>query len=299
MTNDPSLQVRLRLIHGVLQRLADRAGADVLHVKGPAVAPELLDTRYVPDPETLQDRLEYVPRFSSDADLLIRPEHVDRFLREVTRHGWIRKTSFASSSPFGHALNIYHPTLGNADVHRRFPGLADGAFDALWRDRSTIQLGHVSCPVPSLQAQRLLLLLHSARSGPSHRDTERAWGRATDAERDEVVVLARRLGAELGVAAAVGDLDDYRHHPDYLLWKHFRDGNTNRLDEWRARWRSATTARAKLDVLYGLVFFDRSLLEAELGHPPTGREVRHRLLQRWRRLFDEVSTGRSRKGGGS
>ncbi|MHA6513119.1 nucleotidyltransferase family protein [Tessaracoccus sp. Z1128] len=295
MSRDPSLPVRLKLIHGVLQRHADRAGADVLHIKGPAVADELLDARPVTDPVSGEHRVEVTGRHSSDADLLVRPGHVARFLDEVTRHGWIRKTTFASSSAFGHAMNIYHPTLGNADVHRRFPGLADAAFDELWRGRSSIELGHVPCAVPSVQAQRLLLLLHAARSGPSHPDTERAWVRATEDQRAGVLSLARQLGAELGVAAAVGGLDAFRDHPDYLLWKHFHEGNPSRLDEWRARWRAATTLRAKADVVHGLLFFDTTLLEAELGHPPTRREIRQRLLQRWIRLIDEVSS-RVRKG---
>ena len=287
MTNPP-LTIRIRLIHGALQRLADRAGADVLHVKGPAVAPELLDTRTTTDPDTGEQVTVTVPRSSSDADLLVRPQHVERFLDEVTRHGWIRKTSFDNSSAFGHALNIYHPTLGNADVHRHFPGLGPGSFDALWAERGSATLGHVECAVPSLTGQRLLLLLHSARSGPGHPDTERAWGRATDGERAEVQALAERLGAELGVAAAVGNLDDYRSHPEYLLWKHFRDGNPSRLDEWRARWRSASTLRAKATVLRNLAFFNRTLLEAELGHRPSRREYVARLGRRWATLGREL-----------
>lgn len=290
----PSLDVRVRLIHGVLQRLAERAGADVLHVKGPAVAPELLDTRTVIDPDTGITHTELIQRASSDADILVRPEHVARFLAEVRRHGWIQKTSFESASAFGHALNIYHPALGNADVHRHFPGLGVGAFDALWEERTTTTLGAVRCPVPDLAGQRLLLLLHSARSGPGHRDTDRAWGRATEPERDEVLALARRLGAEIGLAAAVGTLDDFRDHPDYLLWKHYREGNPSRLDEWRARWHSATTLKAKLNVVRNLIFFNRSLLEAELGHPPTHREYAARMVRRCTRMAREVWGGLSK-----
>ena len=290
MSLEPSLNVRLRLTHGVLQRVADKAGADVLHIKGPAVAPELLDRRTVQDPDG--DRTETVARNSSDADLLIRPQHVRRFLDEATRHGWIFKTSFSTSSAFGHAMNIFHPTLGNADVHRHFPGLAPEAFDELWRDRSTVLLGHVPCPTPSVPAQRLVLLLHSARSGPHHPDTDRAWGRASDDERAEVLALARHLGAEIGVAAAVGDLEAFSDHPEYLLWRHFRDGNTSRLDVWRARWRSATTLPRKAAVVQGLLFFDPSLLEAELGHAPSRREVAQRTLLRWRRLLGELAARR-------
>ena len=284
------MDIRLRLIHGTLQRLADRVGADVLHIKGPAVAPPLLDTRVHVDPATGAPLVETVHRFSTDADLLIRPVHVARFLAEATRNGWVRKTSFTSGSAFGHAVNLYHPRLGNADLHRRFPGLRDDAFDDLWRDRGSIRLGHVDCPTPSLTAQRLLLLLHAARSGRHHPDTRRAWSLATEDEREEVRRLARHFDAEIGVAAALDDLDRFRDHPDYLLWRYFRDGDPSRLNEWRARWRSATTLRGKLVVVRSLLFFDHSLLEAELGRRPTRRDVARRLGTRWARLLREAST---------
>lgn len=286
----PPLDLRVRLIHGTLQRLADRAGVDVLHVKGPAVAEELLDTRTVTDAETGETRTVRVPRGSSDADVLVRPAHVARFLAEVQRHGWVQKTSFTSGSAFGHALNIYHPKLGNADVHRYFPGLEPDSFDAIWQRRGTVDLGNVACTVPSLRAQRLLLLLHAARSGSSHPDTRRAWGRATDAERDDVLALARELGAELGIAAAIGTLDDYRDHPDYLLWQYFRSSNPSRIDEWRARWRSATTLGAKATVVRNLVFFNPALLEAELGRRPTVADLARRIAGRFITLRREMTT---------
>lgn len=286
----PPLGLRVRLIHGTLQRLADRAGVDVLHVKGPAVAEELLDTRTDTDPDTGEERTIRVPRGSSDADVLVRPAHVARFLDEVERNGWIRKTTFTSGSAFGHALNIYHPKLGNADVHRYFPGLEPDSFDAIWQRRGTVELGNVACTVPSLRAQRLLLLLHAARSGASHPDTQRAWGRATQAERDDVLALARELGAELGIAAAIGTLDDYRDHPDYLLWQYFRSSNPSRLDEWRARWRSATTLGAKATVVRNLIFFDPALLEAELGRRPTPADLARRIAGRFRTLGREVTS---------
>ncbi len=107
-----------------------------------------------------------------------------------------------------------------------------------------------------------------------------------------MLALARHLGAEIGVAAAVGDLEAFSDHPEYLLWRHFRDGNPSRLDEWRARWRSATTLPRKAAVVQGLLFFDPSLLEAELGHAPSAREVAQRTLLRWRRLLGELAARR-------
>lgn len=292
----PALGTRISIIHGVLQRLADQAGADVLHIKGPAVAEELLDTRLAPDPDTGEPVTVTIPRPSSDADVLVRPEHVERFLAEVTRHGWIRKTTFTTSSAFGHALNIYHPRLGNADVHRHFPGLGDDAFAQIWNHRQTKTIAHVGCTVPSLRAQRLLLLLHAARSGPTHPDTERAWGRANDEERDDVLTLAKLLGAEVGVAAAIGTLDEYRSHPQYLLWKHFREANPSRLHEWHARWRAATTVPAKARVVRSFIVFDPASLESDLGHTPTKREILRRNVARFGTMVRELNRLIRRKG---
>lgn len=282
------MDVRLRLIHGLLQRSADAAGVDVLHIKGHAVAPELLDTRTHQDPDTGEEVVERTPRRSSDADVLVRPEHVARFLTELTRAGWIRKTTFTSGSAFGHAVALYHPRLGNVDLHRRFPGLRDTGFDRLWDDRASAVLGNVDCPVPSLLGQRLILLLHAARSGPHHPDLDRAWTRATDEDRDEVRRLAAELDAEVGLAAAVGGLDAFRDHPDYPLWRYFSEGSPGRLAEWRARWRTARTPGTKLAVARALLFFDHALLEAELGRRPTARDIARRLAARWGRLLAEA-----------
>lgn len=293
---DPPLHLRLRLIHAALQLLADDAGADVLHVKGPAVADELLDTHVVGQGDDA--RTVTVPRTSSDADILVRPEHVSRFLRRIERAGWIRKTHFGTGSAFGHALNVYHPQLGNADIHRAFPGLPDESFAVLWERRTTKEMGQVACTVPDLVSQRLILLLHAARSGPHHPDRDRAWHRATDDEKAAVRTFAREVGGEMGLAAALGELDQYRDHPNYELWRHFSTGEDSRLGEWRARWRAARTMRQKVDFVRGLAVLDTALLEAEIGRPPTRRDVRRRNLARWATLIKEVRarvTGKGRQ----
>ncbi|WP_203567987.1 nucleotidyltransferase family protein [Aestuariimicrobium ganziense] len=285
---DVPMPTRVRLIHGVLQRLAEQAGADVLHIKGPAVAPEIMGTSTVRDPIT-HEMVEVVnDRDSSDADILIRPEHVDRLLVVMHRAGWDFKTSFAGSSAFGHAMNVHHPTMGNADLHRHFPGLDRKAFETLWADRGEVELGHVSCPVPSVTGQRLLLLVHAARSGPDHPDRDRAWGRASEYERTQVSALAERLHAEVGLAAALGNLEQYRTHREYLLWKSFGERHPSRLGEWRARWRAADGPVEKARVVAMLATMDAGLLEAELGRPPTSRDRVKRALRRWTTLGHEV-----------
>ena len=284
----PSLHTRLKLIHAAFQLLADDVGADILHIKGPAVATDLLDTVTVGTGEDTQ--IKTIPRGSGDADVLVRPEHVGKFLARLYEAGWIRKTHFRTGSAFGHALNVYHPELGNADVHRSYPGLPDAAFDTIWARRSSIELGHVACAVPDVVSQRLILLLHAARSGPHHRDRERAWHRASDDQRADVRALAATVGAGIGLAAALDELDDYRHHPEYELWRYFSTGQTGRLGEWHARWRAATTLPQKAAVVRAFVHLDTSLLEAEIGRPPTKADVRRRNLARWAKLVRELGS---------
>lgn len=59
--------VRLELVHAYMQIVADACGADILHVKGAAIHPELSDGR----------------RGSLDVDILVRPDHVDLLLAEM------------------------------------------------------------------------------------------------------------------------------------------------------------------------------------------------------------------------
>lgn len=290
------MPTRIRLIHAVLQQLANIAGVDVLHIKGPAVATELLDRQ---EQVNAHGDLEVtvVPRASSDADLLVRPEHVGRFLSTVRSYGWVLKTDFTSGSAFGHALNIYHPKLGNADIHRHFPGLPiDRGFEALWQGRNAISLGNISCSVPSLTGQRLILLLHAARSGANHPDARRAWHNATSAEQDLVLRFAQELDAEIAVAAALGKLDAFSEHPDYLLWRYFSSGENSRFAEWKARWASAKNLPERYRVVKNLIFFSPAVLESELGHAPSRRELAARHLRRWSTMIHELlnTTKRSR-----
>lgn len=280
------MDLRLRLCHGVFQVLAGRAGIDLLHVKGPAVADELLARRLDADGNDLGGR---VARHSSDVDLLVRPSQVGRFLEAIGQHGWQRKTSFETGSAFGHALNVYHPRLGNADVHRFFPGIGldpDQAFDALWADRGQQPLGHIDCPVPSIAAQRLLLLLHAGRSGGQlHPDHELCWGNASDAEQAEVRQLAGQFQARVGLAAAIGELDRHLDDPQYLLWRHFANETTSgRFDEWRARLRAARTWRAKARVVRGFFVINRDFVAMQVGHEPSRRE----LLRAYGHRFDTM-----------
>lgn len=272
------LHARIRLTHGVLQRLADDCGADLLHVKGPAVHEDLL-ARQDEDGKSV-----VVPRVSTDADVLVRPAHLDRFLATLEANGWRRLANFREGSPFGHASNYWHDLLGHVDVHRRFPGIemdAEQAFDRMWADRLDVDLAHTRCATPSVLAQRLVLLLHAARSGSTdHPDIVRLWTEADEQTRARTSDLAVEFDAEVGLAAATGRLEHYRDARTYDLWRQFSTGDTSRLHEWRARIRAAGTPWEAISVALQSLTLNRPHLEMDLGHPLTRADIVRGYLHR-------------------
>lgn len=255
-----SVWQRVQLGHAALQVVVDEAGVDVLHIKGPALDPSLAPG----------------PRHSTDADLLVRPSHLVSFLKALGRYRWELVAGFSEGSPFEHAATYWHPEWGYVDVHRRFPGLRgdEQTFDRLWGDRTTVDIAGQRCPVPSVVAQRLILMLHAARKDSSRAsvDLQRAWTGSDDATRQAVERLATDLDAQIGLAAATGHLDDFRGTPQWLMWTAFTGGGS-RLDEWRARLSLAHGWRAKLDVLARSLRVNQAHLAMQLGHRPNGFDL--------------------------
>ncbi len=282
-SSDVPVSTRVHFTHAVLQFLADEAGVRLLHIKGPALNPALLQRSEDGTP---------VPRQSTDADILVEPARASDFLARLTECRFRRVASFATGSPFGHAATIWADDLGYADVHRFFPGVgipADEAFEALWADRDTMMLAGRPCAVPSLDAQRLIILLHAARGGGrGANDREVAWEGATAQERGRVRDLAGAFGAEVPLAAAIGELDRYAEAPEYDLWDQFANnpGHT-RTEEWRARFRAARTVREKATVVRRSAMVNTDHLAMELGRPPSRREVAAAWFARIRRAIDE------------
>ena len=264
---------RVHLAHAVVQRLAEDVGADLLHLKGPALLPGLRDPQ----------------RTSTDVDVLVRPGHLARLIDILEAHGWDRRTEFETGSPFAHAANWWHDDWGWADVHVAWPGAripAEEVFNVLAAPGATLQIAHVDCPVPDRIGQRLVLLLHAARS-PGSGDKELVWDQAPSEERDAVRALAARLDAEVALAAALGELDEHRDDPDHALWLHFSEGG-DRISEWRARLLAARGVRARLHLVAGLARVNRDYLRLELGHPPSRHDVRRRQAARLRRAAREA-----------
>lgn len=282
------IQARVRLAHATLQAIADASGVDLLHVKGPALDASLRPASGDGRPAA---------RHSTDADVLVRPDQVDAFLAGLAAHGWRPVSRFETGSPFGHAATWWRDDLGHADVHRSFPGVgAADAFDQLWAGRQSVRLAHRPVWVPDVTAQRLLLLVHAARSGGSgSADVRVAWGGATQRQRDDVVALAGRLDAEVALAAALGRLDEHADAAEHDLWQLFSaGGSSGRLAEWRARVKAAPTRRQAVAVALRALRVNTDHLARELQRPPTRRDIAWAAVRRWGRALRELAALLSR-----
>lgn len=271
---DTPIAARVHLAHALVQKLAEERNIDLLHLKGPAVLPGL--------------RAE--GRQSSDVDVLVRPSHLPKLIAALESIGWERRTDFATGSVFAHAANWWHDDWGWVDVHVSWPGVgldAEPAFDVLSRGALQHAIAHWDCPVPDRTAQRLILVLHAARSGGST-DVDHAWTAAEPAEQAAVRALAAELDAEVALAAGIGELELHRHHPTYALWRHFAEGGS-RMDEWRARLAAAPSTRAKAGLFTAAMRVNRDHLRMELGRPPTREDVRARQALRLRKAAAELS----------
>lgn len=206
MTEPPLIPTALRvhLAHAVVQAVAVGAETDVLHVKGPAAA-------------SLRGE-----RLSSDADVLVRPDQVNRFLDALRLHGWSQVTRLVSGGLLEHSTNWFHPQLGQLDVHVRFPGIRRApseAFELMWQEHLEAPIAHTACAVPNRSHHQLLLLIHAARNLQARdAEAEGIWAPLPAGDRDMVWDAARALGAEVALAAAVGGLDDFKDRPDYKFW---------------------------------------------------------------------------------
>ncbi len=254
------LIIRLHLGRAAVQTIAERAGIDVLHIKGDAVDPSLR-------PSLLA---------GSDIDILVRPAHVDRFDHDLRAAGWLVYSTFENGSPFGHAQTYRHDIWGFLDLHRLFPGIAlepSAAFARLWSGRQSMDFGGVRCPVPSLSAQAAILVLNGARRrGPRIPDLGATWRDASSEDRTKLEAEIDALDARVAFDTALGRVDAHRDARDYRLWKAVSQGGS-RAEEWWARVVAAPNLAARLRVVARAPLVNVEHLAHELGRPPTRREV--------------------------
>ena len=280
--------VSIRFSHASLQVLAEDHEVDLLHIKGPAI----------------DDSLGGATRSSMDADVLVRPVHVDRLIEVMHDHGWSTQYEFEDGSAFEHAATLVHPFLASVDVHRRFPGMdrdAAAAFERLWADRHSSDIAGLACPVPSLDAQRLILILHAARGGwLTHPDIQRSWGAATAGEREGVIRLAGDIGAGVALAAGTGRLDAFVGQPGYELWRVLSTGEPSSVRVWLARVKAEPTVAGALRAAVHLIVPNPRRMRTALGRRPTSMDMARAYVRRARWGSGELvrvvreSVGRSR-----
>ncbi|MFK5645830.1 hypothetical protein ACI3ET_04830 [Ornithinimicrobium sp. LYQ121] len=273
------LAVRIEFCHAALQHLADQLGVDLLHIKGIAFEPQ------------------WRSRASggSDADVLVRPSQVKRFVEALEARGWRRRSRFHTGSPFGHAQTYWHDHLGYADIHRFFPGMQPGdkTFDTLWSDRLEIRLASVPCPVPDQAGQALVHLLNEARNGMTVRRKEGVVELLGAELTAQVEALVGRVGAEVGYAAALGELDRVGDHREHDLW-HVVVTRSGRVEEWRARVKAQSTLTAKALTVLRAPLVNTEHLANTRGHPPSVGEVVVEFGDRVRRGVTEIWRSRRR-----
>jgi hypothetical protein len=252
------LFARILIGRAAVQTLADASAIDILHIKGDAVDASL--------------GMGGAP--GTDIDILVRPAHVARLQSLLEEHGWVVYSTYLGGSPFGHAQTYQHEQWGYLDLHRFFPGIEASpgpAFAALWGDRSVVEFAGIPACAPSVTAQRLIALLNSARS-PRPDVVARLWTDASSDVRSAVTDLADSLDSRVALAAATGDLDQFRDRRSYALWKVLGTGGS-RAAEWRARVRAAPTRRERLGILLRVPQVNVEHLAHRLGRAPRRWEI--------------------------
>lgn len=289
----------IQLGAAALQVLAEDHAVDLIHIKGPAVDDSLLEVGPGAHTDTETDTGAAggrpVPRSSVDVDVLVRPGHVERLFAAMRDNGWVLMYGFTDGSAFEHAATWMREGVAAADVHRAFPGIGaepEAAFDRLFRDGHRMPLAGYPCTVPSVTAQRLILILHAVRGGDlAGSDIRRAWTEASQDERDQVDLLAADLGAQVALAAATGRLERYRGSREYALWRALSTGERSRRTLWWARVRAQPGLPAALRTAVRLVAPKSGRLRHSVGHEPTPREVAGAWAGQARLVLAELADG--------
>ncbi len=272
------MTVQVELAHAATSVLARQAGVDVIVLKGPGMDPSVASA----------------DRGSSDVDVLVRPDQLNRWLRLLASHGWTALDRFATGSSFEHSQTFAHEVWGHMDVHRFVPGVGlapEDAFDQLQESCIEVPLAGVPCRLPDPASQALILLLHAARSHGSSRaqqDIDHAWTRAAPERRAAILSLVEKFDAHVGWAALTGELDKFASDPAYRLWVVASRGGS-RTQEWRARIALAPTLGEKAKVAARALLVNTDHLAIVLGRRPTRAEVIQEFVGRFRLGFLELT----------
>ena len=135
--------------------------------------------------------------------------------------------------------------------------------------------------MPSLAAQRLILLLNSARGATRHSDVVTTWELGSRAERQQVRDLAAHLDAEVALAAALGELDGYAGRREHDLWQVLSAGTGTPLRLWWAHVKAEDNVWAAIRRGVVLAFPKPDRMSRAAGHELRGGEL---IWAYWSRL---------------
>lgn len=274
--------VGVSLTHAALQAVCEGAGVRALHIKGPALTGDL------------SVAADGAPaRQSVDADLWVGPADAARLRVALVEQGWTLYSDFSEGSSFEHAATMMHSWLAPVDLHRIYPGVRaepQAAFDALWASRHTASIAGRPCWVPTDAAQRLILLINAARDGlVRRRDIDMAWDQASDSQREDVRAWAKVLDAEVALAAATGELEQYRHRREYRLWRELASGRRSLLGLWWGRVRAEPSLGAAVSRAVRLALPNPGRAAVVLGRRAKTWDLTAIALGRFRQLGHEFA----------
>jgi len=274
------------LAHALVARLAERAGARVLFIKGPtAVA---LGVR--PD------------RPSTDVDVLVDPPAFAPLCTALESAGWVLRTPtgnlrHAGDLVFDHSAHYIHPEWPcDLDVHYNFPGFLappQQVFEALWQRRTTVEVAGQEIPTPDAVGQALVVGLHALRDPktPNSRADLAHLARRVPLADDDAVSLSRlardtgstgsaaTLLASLGVRALPLTAPEERRLSDWQL----RQSGLGRSTAWLAEVQQAPM-RSKPATVGRALFPPREyLVSSHLADDLTRAQLARLHATRWGR----------------
>lgn len=204
------------------QRRASRLGARTLHLKGIPLEMYRLRSSHQ----------------SSDVDILVETESLERYRNDLTASGWrVRESSFIARRSTLHSESFMHDEWPcDIDLHWRFPGFlkdADEVFEILWQRRRATNIAQQSIDIPDRLSSILILALHSLR-GSAHQARHAQeleyllLADLTDSERRELGSLALATGCAATLETVLPRMDIHVCPPQHEL-------SSAELRDWRDR----------------------------------------------------------------
>ncbi|WP_404371455.1 nucleotidyltransferase family protein [Kytococcus sedentarius] len=246
----------LTLACAACQEVARRSNVDALFVKGVSA----------------QRQFPLRTRAGSDVDVLVRPDHVSRYVDALQQAGWVLMRDSNALDLSNHAVVLEHPVFAcTVDVHRNFPGFdadAGEVFDAMWQDREHVAVAGRPCDAPSRIHHGSLLIVNAARTAGSV-EARQVWEGWSDEERSAARVSIASFKGESAAATQLPAAFQAAGQARY--WQVVADRPTGTA-MWLARLWDTPTWGARLRLLG-----HAALPPAQWGEPD-------RLSRRLRRL---------------